>query len=86
MNELKLALSYFDENKTLSNVIYEDSTSATIDVHHSSAINCIAAAVDLAHAKELESGIATVTVHNCHNRIFFLKALKDRGDSRIICQ
>lgn len=85
LNELKLALPYIgnDNDKPLSNVIYEDSTSATIDAHNRSALNCIAAAVDLAHAKALESGIATVTVHNCHNRIFILKALTDRGRSGI---
>ena len=85
LNELKLALPYIDEDKDkpLSNVIYEDSTSATIDAHNRSALNCIAAAVDLAHAKALVSGIATVTVHNCHNRIFILKALTDRGRSGI---
>jgi len=81
LKELKHALPYVGEDfdKPLSNVIYEDSTSATIDAHHRSALNCIAAAVDLAHAKALESGIATVTVHNCHNRMFILKALTDRG-------
>jgi LDH2 family malate/lactate/ureidoglycolate dehydrogenase len=85
LNELKLALPYIgeDKEKPLSHVIYEDSTSAIIDAHHRSALNCIAAAVDLAHAKALESGIATVTVHNCHNRIFILKALTDRGRSGI---
>jgi hypothetical protein len=85
LNELKLALPYIgeDRDKPLSNVIYEDSTSAIIDAHHRSALNCIAAAVDLAHAKALESGIATVTVHNCHNRVFILKALTDRGRSGI---
>lgn len=85
LTELKHALPYVgeDANKPLSNVIYEDSTSATIDAHHRSALNCIAAAVDLAHAKALESGIATVTVHNCHNRMFILKALTDRGRSGI---
>jgi hypothetical protein len=78
-------LPYIDEDKNnpLSNVIYEDSTSTTIDAHHRSALNCIAAAIDLAHAKTLESGIATVTVYNCHNRIFILKALPDRGRSDI---
>lgn len=81
LNELKQALPYIceDLNKPLSNVIYEDSTSAIIDAHDRSALNCIAAAVDLAHAKALESGIATITVHNCHNRMFVLKALTDRG-------
>tara|TARA_R110000744_G_scaffold2188_10_gene8643 strand:+ start:5992 stop:6729 length:738 start_codon:yes stop_codon:yes gene_type:complete len=85
LKELKQALPYIyeDRNKPLSNVIYEDSTSATIDAHNRSALNCIAAAVDLAHAKALESGIATVTVHNCHNRMFVLKALTDRGRSGI---
>ncbi|KPH63201.1 hypothetical protein AMS58_13290 [Pseudoalteromonas porphyrae] len=81
LTELKHALPYIcnDFDKPLSNVIYEDSTSAIIDAHHRSALNCIAAAVDLAHAKALEVGIATVTVHNCHNRMFVLKALTDRG-------
>lgn len=85
VSELKLALPYIgeDKEKPLSRVIYEDSTSATIDAHHRSALNCIAAAVDLAHAKALESNIATITVHNCHNRIFILKALTDRGRSGI---
>ncbi|KGJ89317.1 DUF3726 domain-containing protein [Thalassotalea sp. ND16A] len=85
LNELKQALPYIgdDFDKPLSNVIYEDSTSAIIDAHHRSALNCIAAAVDLAHAKALESGIATVTVHNCHNRMFILKALTDRGRAGI---
>ncbi|WP_352284121.1 DUF3726 domain-containing protein [Pseudoalteromonas sp. Q18-MNA-CIBAN-0097] len=81
LKELRQALPYLcdDADKPLSNVIYEDSTSAIIDAHNRSALNCIAAAVDLAHAKALETGIATVTVHNCHNRMFVLKALTDRG-------
>ncbi len=85
LGELKNTLPYVGEDlhKSLSNVIYEDSTSATIDAHGRSALNCIASAVDLAHAKALESGIATVTVHNCHNRMFVLKALTDRGRSGI---
>lgn len=85
LRELSLALPYIDadRDKPLSKVIYEDSTSAIIDAHNRSALNCIASAVDLAHAKALETGIATVTVHNCHNRIFVLKALTDRGRSGI---
>ncbi|WP_421862563.1 DUF3726 domain-containing protein [Motiliproteus sp.] len=81
LGELKRGLPYIDEDreKELSSVIYEDSTSAIIDSHGRSALNCIAASVDLAHAKALENGIATVTVHNCHNRKFILKALTDRG-------
>lgn len=79
--ELKRSLPYINEDrdKLLSSVVYEDSTSAIIDSHGRSALNCIAASVDLAHAKALENGIATVTVHNCHNRMFILKALTDRG-------
>ncbi len=68
-----------DRNKSASSVVYEDHMSATIDSHGRSALNCIASAVDLAQAKALESGIATITVHNCHNRIFVLKALTDCG-------
>lgn len=85
LKELKSTLPYVGEDlhKSLSNVIYEDGTSATIDAHGRSALNCIASAVDLAHAKALVSGIATVTVHNCHNRMFVLKALTDRGRSGI---
>ncbi|GAA0687536.1 hypothetical protein GCM10009104_12060 [Marinobacterium maritimum] len=81
LGELERALPYIrnDSDKPLSSVVYEDSTSAIIDSHGRSALNCIAAAVDLAHAKALESGIATVTVHNCHNRMFILKALTDCG-------
>jgi len=79
--ELERALPFIrsDSDKPLSSVIYEDSTSAIIDSQGRSALNCIAAAVDLAHAKALEVGIATVTVHNCHNRMFILKALTDCG-------
>lgn len=79
--ELQRALPYISEDSTkpLSTVIYEDSTSAIIDSNGRSALNCIAASVDLAHAKALENGIATVTVHNCHNRMFILKALTDCG-------
>ncbi len=79
--ELQRALPYIDKDsdKPLSTVIYEDSTSAIIDSHGRSALNSIAASVDLAHAKALETGIATVTVHNCHNRMFILKALTDCG-------
>ncbi len=79
--ELERALPFIDQDKDkpLSSVVYEDSTSAIIDSHGRSALNCIAASVDLAHAKALESGIATVTVHNCHNRMFILKALTDCG-------
>ena len=81
LEELQRALPYInvDRDKPLSTVIYEDSTSAIIDSNDRSALNCIASAVDLAHAKALESGIATVTVHNCHNRMFILKALTDCG-------
>ncbi len=81
LTELARALPYIteDRDKPLSSVVYEDSTSAIIDSHGRSALNCIAASVDLAHAKALENGIATVTVHNCHNRMFILKALTDRG-------
>lgn len=81
LEELKRALPYIglDADKPLSTVVYEDSTSAIIDSNGRSALNCIAASVDLAHAKALESGIATITVHNCHNRMFALKALTDCG-------
>ncbi len=81
LNELEQALPYIgaDRDKPLSKVIYEDATSATIDAHDRSSLNCIAAAVDLAQAKALENGIATITVHNCHNRMFILKALTDCG-------
>ncbi|SIS45711.1 DUF3726 domain-containing protein [Neptunomonas antarctica] len=81
LGELKRAISYIkeDKEKPLSIMIYEDSTSAIIDSNGRSALNCIAASVDLAHAKALECGIATVTVHNCHNRMFVLKALTDCG-------
>ena len=79
--ELERAISFIqqDADKALSTVIYEDNTSAIIDSNGRSALNCIAASVDLAHAKALECGIATVTVHNCHNRMFILKALTDCG-------
>ncbi len=79
--EFQRALPFInvDRDKPLSKVIYEDSTSAIIDSNGRSALNCIAASVDLAHAKALEVGIATVTVHNCHNRMFILKALTDCG-------
>ncbi len=81
LGELQRALPYIaeDREKPLSTVVYEDSTSAIIDSNGRSALNCIAASVDLAHAKALEVGIATVTVHNCHNRMFILKALTDCG-------
>lgn len=81
LHEFEMALPYIgnDSDKPLSRVVYEDSTSAIIDSHNRSALNCIAASVDLAHAKALESGIATITVHNCHNRRFILKALTDCG-------
>ncbi|SFG21851.1 DUF3726 domain-containing protein [Neptunomonas qingdaonensis] len=81
LGELERAISFIqqDADKSLSTVIYEDNTSAIIDSHGRSALNCIAASVDLAHAKALECGIATVTVHNCHNRMFVLKALTDCG-------
>ncbi|MDE8604383.1 DUF3726 domain-containing protein [Marinomonas sp. RSW2] len=81
LKELENALPFIatDHDKPLSTVIYEDSTSAIIDSHGRSSLNCIAASVDLAHAKALECGIATVTVRNCHNRKFILKALTDCG-------
>jgi hypothetical protein len=79
--ELERLLPYIteDTDKQLSSMLYEDSASAIIDSHGRSALNCIAASVDLAHAKALINGIATVTVHHCHNRMFVLKALTDRG-------
>ncbi len=81
LQELQRTLPYIkqDRTKDMSTVIYEDSTSAIIDSHGRSALNCIASAVDLAHAKALECGIATISVHNCHNRKFILKALTDCG-------
>ena len=81
LEELEHALAYIaaDQNKPQSKIIYEDSTSAIIDAHGRSSLNCVAAAVDLAQAKALASGIATITVHNCHNRMFILKALTDCG-------
>ncbi|WP_299733660.1 DUF3726 domain-containing protein [uncultured Endozoicomonas sp.] len=81
LKELELALDYIksDRKKTMSKVVYEDSTSAIINCSGRSALNCIASAVDLAHAKALEVGISTITVHNCHNRKFILKALTDCG-------
>lgn len=81
LEEFKRALPYIDADreKALSSVVYEDRTSAIIDSQGRSALNCIAASVDLAHAKALENGIATITVHNCHNRKFILKALTDCG-------
>ncbi len=81
LNELEQALPYITQfcDRPLSTVVYEDSTSAIIDSHDRSSLNCIAASVDLAHAKALENGIATITVHNCHNRMFILKALTDCG-------
>jgi len=81
LGELQRALPYIqqDREKPLSHVIYEDSSSAIIDSNGRSSLNCIAASVDLAHAKALQNGIATVTVHNCHNRMFILKALTDCG-------
>jgi len=81
LKELQHTLPYIKEDKTkeMSTVIYEDSTSAIIDSHGRSALNCIASAVDLAHAKALECGIATISVRNCHNRKFILKALTDCG-------
>lgn len=79
--ELERALPYLtqDADKPLSTVVYEDSTSAIIDSHGRSALNCIASAVDLAHAKALETGMASITMHNCHNRMFVLKAMTDCG-------
>lgn len=79
--EFERTLPYIgkDNAKALSTIIYKDSTAVIIDSHNRSSLNCIAAAVDLAHAKSLHSGIATVTVHNCHNRMFVLKALTDCG-------
>lgn len=81
LNELKQALPYIrqDSGKPLSTVIYEDASSAIIDSNGRSSLNCIAASVDLAHAKALQNGIATITVRNCHNRMFILKALTDCG-------
>lgn len=81
LKELEYALVFLasDGDKPLSTVTYEDSTSAIIDSHGRSSLNCIAASIDLAHAKALECGIATVTVHNCHNRKFVMKALTDCG-------
>lgn len=68
-----------DQEKELSTLTYQDSCSAIIDSHNRSSLNCIGAAVDLAYAKAMHCGVATVTVHNCHNRMFVLKALTDCG-------
>ncbi|MFB9886207.1 DUF3726 domain-containing protein [Balneatrix alpica] len=81
LDELQRVLPYIqaDANKAFSQVLYEDDTSAVIDVQGRSALNCLAACVDLAHAKAINTGLATVKVLNCHNRIFILKALTDCG-------
>jgi LDH2 family malate/lactate/ureidoglycolate dehydrogenase len=81
LGELERTLPYIkgDSEKELSTLIYQDSTAAIIDCHNRSSLNNIPAAVDLAYTKALVSGIATVTVHNCHNRMFVLKAITDCG-------
>lgn len=79
--EFEQSIKYLDldDNKSFSSVIYEDQSLAVIDCHDRSALNCIASAVDLAQAKALEGGIATITLKRCHNRKFILKALADGG-------
>ncbi len=79
--EFNSSLPYInqDQNKQPSTIVYEDSTAIVIDSHHRSSLNSIAAALDVAYCKSVENGIATVTIRNCHNRMFVLKALTDCG-------
>ncbi len=79
--EFKSMLPYLcqDQDKPLSTIVYEDSGAIVIDSHNRSSLNCIAAAVDVAYLKAQQAGIATVTVRNCHNRRFVLKAITDCG-------
>jgi LDH2 family malate/lactate/ureidoglycolate dehydrogenase len=79
--EFNSSLPYIsqDQDKQPSTIVYEDSTAIVIDSHNRSSLNSIAAALDVAYCKSIENGIATVTIRNCHNRMFVLKALTDCG-------
>ncbi|MEH6442801.1 MAG: DUF3726 domain-containing protein [Oceanospirillaceae bacterium] len=68
-----------DQNKQPSTIVYEDSSAIVVDSHNRSSLNSIAAALDVAYLKSVQNGIATVTIRNCHNRKFVLKALTDCG-------
>ncbi len=78
--ELERALAYVnDEDKAPVELLFEDASSAIVDCHNRSALNSLALVLDLAHAKALKAGIATLKVQHCHNRKFILKLLADCG-------
>lgn len=79
-SELERALPYVnDDDKAAVELLFEDASSAIVDCHGRSALNSLALVLDLAHAKALKAGIATLKVQHCHNRKFILKLLADCG-------
>lgn len=81
LDELYRSLPFLDADqvKPESQISYEDATSLVLECTGRSALNCVAAAVDLVQVKAQHAGIATLTLHNCHNRMVVLKALTDCG-------
>lgn len=81
LSEFEKSLPFLQADSSLPeiSISYEDNISANIDCHGRSAFNCISAAMDLANSKALTKGLASVTLHNCNNRMFVLKALADAG-------
>lgn len=81
LNELESILPYIDEDRDKPQIttVYEDKSTLVIDGHNRSSLNCISSALDLAYLKCSQNGILTVTINNCHNRMFVLKALTDCG-------
>ncbi len=81
LDELYRSLPFLetDQVKPGSQVSYEDASSLVLECTGRSALNCVAAAVDLVQVKARHAGIATLTLHNCHNRMFVMKALADCG-------
>jgi len=52
--------------------VFDDPGLAVVDAAGGSALHCGALAVDLAHAKARDSGLAVVRILNCHNRELLL--------------
>ncbi len=81
LDELQKALPVLsdDATKPSYSISHEDSNSTIIDSKNRSALDCVCGFVDLAQSIAEGCEIATVTVHNCLQRKFVIKAITDCG-------
>ncbi len=86
LQELRHALPHLIEHTppALRNLT-ENKNQAELDANGGSSLNCADVVMNLAYTKALSQGFSTVTVHNCHNRKLFSKAIADCGKKEMAC-